>query len=240
MKVTQMWLLALTLVAIRPAHSANLEAALQTQETQTQASDKCERDTAISPNAEVVRGVDGDTVVVKAGRKTYSIRMLGIDTPETHYLGKSQGKWGEIAADRLKKILPVGTKVTLETGNEVCDKYGRVLAYVFKGTTNVNLQMAKEGLAVNYCIFPGIAHCEEIGNHVTAAIRAKKGMFSDEEVELPYDFRRRVSNRVHTSFIGSMKTKFVYHPEHIARIPVGERLFFGQENMIRLPYRLVD
>ncbi len=52
--------------------------------------------------ARVTRAVDGDTVRVMVGKLEYSVRMLSIDTPETKYLGKSQGYWGEQASARLR------------------------------------------------------------------------------------------------------------------------------------------
>lgn len=243
MKQSKWWLLSLSLVAVCPATVRAQEFVTQELTTQekTFAHSKCDKNNPIREAVTVVRGVDGDTVVIKTSdERTFSIRMLGIDTPETHYFGHSQGEWGERASARLKEILPAGTKVNLELSPDVCDSFGRVLAHVYKGRKNVNVQMAKEGLAVNYCIFPAVSHCEEIGAFVTAAQEARIGMFSDSSVEIPYDWRRRVSNRVHKSFIGNTTTKEVYLPESIGAVPVGDRIFFGKKSQVKTPYHFVQ
>jgi len=209
------------------------------QDNPEQGARKCDRNRPIDPRGAVERGADGDTFTVKTRDGSYKVRMIGIDTPETHYMGETQGEWGDKASDRLGELLPRGTQVRLELSPSVCDSYGRVLAHVFVGKSHVNRTMVEEGLAVNYCLFPSVAHCEELGALTTAAIEAQIGMFSDPNVELPYDFRRRISNRQPTSFVGSTLTKEVFRPGNQDRVPVGERIFFQNEN-VPPPYRVVD
>ncbi|RZA09660.1 MAG: thermonuclease family protein [Proteobacteria bacterium] len=221
-----------------PAAALNLQTFATAPLKPTTGRMKCDRRDLIETNVVVERGVDGDTIMVQAESGSYSVRMLGIDTPETHYLGKSQGEWGEKAADRMKKILPPGTEVTLEFNSEGCDKYGRVLAYVFKDGKNINAQMAKEGWAVSYCVGPDTNYCEEIGDYVNKAIKAKKGMFSDPDLELPYDWRRRVSNRGWESYVGNLRTKEVFSPGNNDKVPVGDRVFFMDRRDIHAPFAL--
>jgi micrococcal nuclease len=40
--------------------------------------------TATDGKATVVRVIDGDTIVVRIGSRDENVRLLGIDTPETH------------------------------------------------------------------------------------------------------------------------------------------------------------
>ncbi|HEY8278995.1 MAG TPA: thermonuclease family protein, partial [Bdellovibrionota bacterium] len=110
--------------------------------------DKCKPGKRIDTDAVVLRDVDGDTVDVKTKTGSYSIRMLGIDTPETHFMGHSQGEWGERAAEQLARLAPVGSRVKLDLADEPCDKYGRVLAHIFIGKVHVNAEMVKNGMAV--------------------------------------------------------------------------------------------
>lgn len=82
--------------------------------------------------ARVVRVVDGDTIrVVARGGEEY-VRMLGIDTPETHRPGVPIECGGPQASRHLEALLPPGTAVTLERdpGQDRVDRYGRLLAYV--------------------------------------------------------------------------------------------------------------
>jgi micrococcal nuclease len=186
-------------------------------------------------------GVDGDTAHVKTREgKDYSVRFLSIDTPETHYNGKSQGVWGERATSRLQELLPVGTAVRLEFGPEVCDSNGRVLAHVFKGDMNVNEQMVREGWAVNYCIYPNVEYCEELGALTNQNIRDGRGFMGDPSMQIPYIWRREVSGREYTSYVGDMDSKEVFLPGHEDRVPVGNRMFFLKESDIEAPYHLVE
>lgn len=78
--------------------------------------------------------VDGDTVDVrgKSGEQI-TVRMLGIDTPETVRPGVAVECGGPQASDFMKKLLPPGTKVRMVTDptQDQKDKYGRTLAYLY-------------------------------------------------------------------------------------------------------------
>jgi micrococcal nuclease len=201
---------------------------------------KCDRSHPIEKTVTVVSSADGDTINVQSKKGIYAIRMIGIDTPETHYFGHSQGKWGDVAASRMEELLPAGTEVTLELSPSICDMYGRVLAHVFKGKMHVNKEMVAEGLAVNYCLYPSVSHCDELGVLTGQAMEKRIGMFTDSNVELPYDYRRRISHRRETSYVGSLKTKEVYRPGNEERTPVPERIFFSNEHSIPDSFHLVD
>jgi micrococcal nuclease len=202
--------------------------------------DKCNKDTRIPATATIAKGVDGDTVHIKTDVGTFSVRMLGMDTPETHFYGKSQGKWGEEAARVMDELLPLGTQVTVQVGVEGCDMHGRVLAYLSKDGMNVNAEMLKRGLAVNYCVAPELATCDEFARYTQNAIDRKLGMFSEQGVELPYDFRRRIENQPQRSYVGNLETKEVHSPGHQNDVPVADRVFFFTKESVQSPYHLVD
>lgn len=202
---------------------------------------KCDPRYPVSSNVTIANGVDGDTArVITPEGKNFSVRFLSIDTPETHYNGKSQGEWGDRAANRLQEILPTGTRVQLEFGDQVCDPNGRVLAYVIKDGVNINEQMVREGWAVNYCIYPNVAHCETLGELTNQNIRDGRGFMGDSSMEIPYIWRRKVSGRAFTSYVGNMETKEVFLPGHEDRVPVGNRMFFLKKEDIEAPYHLVE
>lgn len=187
--------------------------------------------------ATVVRGVDGDTVVVAVKQKQYSIRMLTIDTPETHFNGKSQGYWGEVAADRLKELLPANAAVRIVFDGEHCDRYGRLLATVFKGQTNINLKMIEDGYAFNYCIAPNLAFCEANAAAAREAIKAGRNAYGDSGLQVPYEWRREMSGRPHEKWVGNIQTKLVYPPDALDKVPLADRVFFMKESAIKLPYK---
>jgi endonuclease YncB( thermonuclease family) len=181
---------------------------------------------------------DGDTLVVSSEYGNLPIRFLGIDTPETHYMQFSQGVWGERAADFLQSLAPVGTTLKVELGDgSSCDQYGRVLGHLWRGKMHLNKEIIKQALAVTYCIYPNMRYCEELGEITNQNIAEHKGMFSDPKLELPYNFRRRVSNRAPNQFVGDLKTHQVYQPG-FAKVPVGNRIFFYNQEDIQAPYQL--
>lgn len=229
------WIYALAVVL-------SFNTAAQADFTGETASDrlKCNKMTVLPTAASVDRVVDGDTVIVRVTGGTYSVRMMGIDTPETKFMGKSQGEWGEKAHDFLDELLPLGTKVRLEYTSESCDAHGRLLAHIFKGKVHANSELVRVGLAANYCVAPSFEYCREIGDLVANAIRYRIGMFADTNSELPYDFRRRITGNEQRSFVGNLRTREVYRPGHQDQIPVAERVFFYRQSDVKAPFHIVE
>jgi endonuclease YncB( thermonuclease family) len=88
---------------------------------------------------------DGDTVTLSTGAK---IRLLQIDTPE---LSPSEC-YGQEARLALIRILGEPGKLSLKNDPNLdsVDQFGRLLRYIFKGKTNVNLKMVEIGSAAPY------------------------------------------------------------------------------------------
>ena len=89
---------------------------------------------------------DGDTVVLRGGE---TIRLVQIDTPEVY--GDTEC-YGRQASALTESILPAGTRVRIATdpGLDQRDRDGRTLAYVWKGSSLVNLRLVREGAAAPY------------------------------------------------------------------------------------------
>ena len=88
---------------------------------------------------------DGDTVTLSTGAK---IRLLQIDTPEL----SPNECYGQEARLALVRILSEPGKVSLKNDPNLdsADQFGRLLRYIFKGKTNVNLKMVEIGAASPY------------------------------------------------------------------------------------------
>jgi micrococcal nuclease len=111
--------------------------------------------------AEVMRVVDGDTidVIFDMGmeimfgnvRKPKRLRLYGINTPETFGVKKDSEEYaaGKKATEWLKERIE-GKTVVIRTVQDKTGKYGRYLATVMLGGVNLNLEMVKLGLAVEY------------------------------------------------------------------------------------------
>ena len=96
----------------------------------------------------VTKVVDGDTVWVQRDGQKVKLRLIGIDTPETHDPRKPVQCFGEAAAAHAESML-AGHQVLLETDDSQgrLDKYGRELVYVWVDGQLFNLEMIKAGFA---------------------------------------------------------------------------------------------
>lgn len=117
---------------------------------------------AITLHGTVSRVVDGDTVkVISRGFET-TVRLIGIDTPETVDPRKPVQCGGPAASARAKRLMPPGRPVVLVTDptQDVRDRYGRLLAYVYlpryRGAGgSVNYALVKSGHARVY-VYGGV------------------------------------------------------------------------------------
>ena len=136
--------------------------------------------------AVVVRVVDGDTVQVRfpaSGRgdgSEESVRLLGIDTPETHGPGGLRECFGREASAHTSSLLPAGEQVRLVRDAEARDRYGRLLAYVYRRRDGlfVNLALAKDGYATTLTYAPNVAHRDELLEAVADAREREAGLWS--------------------------------------------------------------
>jgi micrococcal nuclease len=135
--------------------------------------------TANDGKATVIRVVDGDTIVVRIGGHDENVRLLGIDTPETHKPDTPVECYGPEASARMAALLPVGTTVRLVRDVEARDRYGRLLAYVYRDADGlfIDVTMVAEGYAGTLAIPPNLAHRGELDAAVTAAQAARRGLW---------------------------------------------------------------
>lgn len=115
------------------------------------------------PNAVVQRVVDGDTLVVETGGVEERVRLIGVDTPESVKPGTEVECYGKEASEHTEELLPEGTEVVLERDVEARDRYDRLLAYVYRASDGVfvNLAMIDQGYAQPAAYPPNVAHTEQ-------------------------------------------------------------------------------
>lgn len=113
--------------------------------------------------ATIVKNVDGDTIEINLNGKEEKIRMLCVDTPETHHPRLGVQPFGPEASDYTKKTLYVGRNVQIETGiGGGRDKYGRLLAYIYVDGKMFNEMLLEKGLArVAYIYAPNTKYVDE-------------------------------------------------------------------------------
>ena len=99
-------------------------------------------------DATVVRVIDGDTIRVRVRGKVNTVRLIGVDTPETVHPTKTVQHFGAEASAYTKAALE-GKTVTLEADptGDTRDRYGRWLRYVLLDGDNFNARLIREGYA---------------------------------------------------------------------------------------------
>ena len=104
-----------------------------------------------SPGYVVLSVVDGDTIKIRAGGVEQSVRLLGVDTPETVHPDIPPEPYGAEATEFTKRLLR-GEKVVLRYGRKMRDRYGRLLAFVYRGSDDlfVNLEIIRRGFGRVY------------------------------------------------------------------------------------------
>jgi endonuclease YncB( thermonuclease family) len=91
------------------------------------------------------------------------VRLIGIDTPEVHNPNTPIECFGRAATRRMERLLPAGAAVRLVLDVEKRDRYGRLLAYVYRRRDGlfVNAALVREGYAVAYTVPPDVEHADE-------------------------------------------------------------------------------
>jgi micrococcal nuclease len=127
----------------------------------------------------VVRVVDGDTIHVRVDGREETVRYIGVDTPESVKPGTPVQCFAKKASAFNHRLVD-GEKVRLVRDAEARDRYGRLLAYVYRARDNrfVNATLVRRGYAVPLTIPPNVAHAEQFRDLASAARRAGRGLWS--------------------------------------------------------------
>ncbi len=132
--------------------------------------------------AEVIRTIDGDTLLVKMNGKQERVRMLGMDTPETKKEGTPVQHFGPEASAYTKSQL-AGKTVYLEFDAGERDKFGRLLAYVWRDQKETdprkmfNSELVLKGYARIVTIPPNVKHADDFKKYQTEARAKRQGLW---------------------------------------------------------------
>ena len=134
---------------------------------------------ASSTTARVLRVVDGDTILVAVGGRQERVRYIGVDTPETvkpHTPVQCFGKRASAANHRLVD----GREVRLIADAEARDRYGRLLAYVYRAADGlfVNEALVRNGYATALTIAPNVRFADRFAALARQARDAGRGLWS--------------------------------------------------------------
>jgi micrococcal nuclease len=123
------------------------------QKSHSTSSHSQQRTSSSSETATVVRDVDGDTIKVRlTDGVEHNVRLIGIDTPETHKPGVAVECGGPEASALAAKLAPAGAKakLTYDPTQDRIDRYKRLLAYVSVNGHSIQLAELRAGWAEVY------------------------------------------------------------------------------------------
>jgi len=106
--------------------------------------------------AKITKVVDGDTIKcdIDLGfdivMTNQTIRLYGIDTPESRTKDLEEKYYGNLSKDFLNDYCPKGSFITLRTHLDKKGKFGRILGELIVNKVNLNEQMIENSLAVHY------------------------------------------------------------------------------------------
>jgi len=173
--------------------------------------------------------VDGDTIKVLRGRRQDTVRLIGVDTPETNRQGTPVRFYGpEAALFTRRALLEKRVRLAFEPPDRQGggrDTYQRALAYVFTDDgRNFNLELIKQGFGRAYTRYP-FEYEQAFRNAEQAARAERRGIWNEEKRAAWSDPARR--GRV----IGNIRTNIYHVPGQRYYDSIGEknRIYFQTE-----------
>jgi endonuclease YncB( thermonuclease family) len=203
---------------------------------------------------------DGDSLYVTGSAENVLVRLLGIDAFEVkgmslYYLEESKflQKLPAPLQEHLKPLLTqksirthkqlgneattfleflVKEEMTLTLGDEVFDKYGRILAYVWDGDTSLNDTLIKEGYAIPYFIYPNAVNPRENGEFqydtlfamresTLNARKGKKGIWPHiDSTLLPMELRFLTRREFPSKYCADIDLMMLHPPCSYFKVPI--------------------
>ncbi|MFC1876501.1 thermonuclease family protein [Thermodesulfobacteriota bacterium] len=127
----------------------------------------------------VVSVTDGDTIKVLQNGIQVKIRLASIDCPEKGQpYGQAARKFtAKLVAGKVAEVWPTDT-----------DRYGRTVAFVFVGSTDLNKELLKAGLAWHYKRY---SRDPELAKLEFEAREQKVGLWKEPGAIAPWEWRKK-------------------------------------------------
>jgi endonuclease YncB( thermonuclease family) len=137
----------------------------------------------------LIKNENVPTAVHQLKSCTFSIRLAGIDCPETPKQGKEGQPFGKEAADFLSELI-YRKKITIQLQN--CDQYNRIVATVLVEGQDVSIEMLRNGYAH---LYQGKGACyggkeKEMRKVFEEAKLVGKGIWSQSKVQTPSEYKK--------------------------------------------------
>jgi micrococcal nuclease len=178
---------------------------------------------AIITPVTVQRVIDGDTVEVDYFGKKESVRLIGVDTPETKHPTKGVQPYGREASVFTKSALE-GRNIWLEFDVEQRDRYGRLLAYVWTSEPSIrtvpgdaelrskmfNARLLLDGYAQIATFPPNVRYVDYFKVYQTEARENGRGLWG--QVSSPQTPKNTNTQPVASGYIGNRNSKIFHVP----------------------------
>ena len=120
----------------------------------------------------ITKVIDGDTIELSNGE---IVRLLGINAPEIN------APFGKDAKEFLSQLVE-GKDVYIETDLSKRDNYGRILAFMFVGEKNINLEMVRNGFAHVFELEKISKYVKELNEAELYAIKNQIGIWKRSNI----------------------------------------------------------
>lgn len=134
------------------------------------------------PLLSVLAVVDGDTIKVDRSGERVTVRLIGVDAPETHHPSRPAQCFGTEAADFMADLVE-GERVRLEhdPSQAGLDDYGRELAYVWLADGRLaNELVIDEGFAFEYTYDEAYEYQDRLRTAQADAERSTRGLWAPQ------------------------------------------------------------
>lgn len=143
--------------------------------------------------AKIISITDGDTLKVDYNGQKESIRLIGIDTPESRNNKKAK-KDAKRSGQDIETIIAMGKRstayveglvkpgdlITIEFDVQQRDRYGRLLGYVyFSDGKMLNAEIVKAGYATVMTIPPNVKYKDRFLRAYRQARESKRGLWEE-------------------------------------------------------------
>ena len=127
----------------------------------------------------VLKVVDGDTITIDKNGERVSVRLIGVDTPETVDPRRPVECFGQAATDEMLKLVgDKSVRIEIDSSQGERDTYGRLLAYVYVGEKFINQHLIAEGFGHEYTYIRPYAYQKEFRAAERAAEEQHKGLWA--------------------------------------------------------------
>lgn len=126
--------------------------------------------------------VDGDTIKVILDKKTYTVRMLAVDTPESVHPTKGIEYYGKEASEYTCNKIKNANKIEIEydQNSDKTDKYDRLLVWVFVDGILLQKDLVENGYAKVAYLYDDYKYTKELEKVQELASAKDIGIWNEE------------------------------------------------------------